>query len=204
MFRESGEVDTIISGMPVQPVTAQECEASAPDVCYELRAMVQARDFNNYAKRQTDPRYADSVLVMGNCAIESFLLHYRALREFFSSIQKRADYDLKATDYLSTWQTCAIWVTDQKDIDRIHKRLAHLSTKRTTLDNNWDLAHMQGNVLHTFEEFISKLTPARQIWFQQVTDLIKQRKPAAAVVLGADSNSTASGGQPITIFPPFQ
>jgi hypothetical protein len=190
--------------MPLQPVTAQECEASAPDVCYELRAMVQARDLNNYSKKQTDPKYADAMLVMCNCAIESFLLHYRALREFFSSLQKKVADNLKGTDYLSTWQTSAVWVTNQVDIDRIHKRLAHLSTKRTTLDNNWDLAHMEWNVSQTFEDFISKLTPGQQLWFQEATDLIKQRKPAAQAVLGADSSSTASGGQPLMIFPPFQ
>jgi hypothetical protein len=189
---------------PLQAVTAQECEASAPDVYYEFRAMVQARDLNDYAKKQNDPKYTDSVLVMRNCAIESFLLHYRALREFFSSHQKIKGDSLKATDYLSTWQTSAVWVTYQKEIDRIHKRLAHLSTLRTTLDNNWDLAHMEWSVSQTFEDFISKLTPDQQVWFQQATDLMKQRKPAAAVVLGADSNSTASGGQSMMIFPSFQ
>jgi hypothetical protein len=165
--------------------------------------MVQARDLNDHAKKQTDPQYADSVLVMRNCAIESFLLHYRALREFFSSNQKRIADNLKATDCLSTWRTSALWVTDQTEIDRIHKRLAHLSTKRTTLDNNWDLAHMEWNVSQTFEDFIAKLTAAQQAWFQQATELIKQRKPAAAVALGADSNNTASGGRAMTIFPPF-
>jgi hypothetical protein len=189
---------------PLQPVTALESEDSAPDVCYELRAMVQARDLNDHAKKQTDPQYSDSVLVMRNCAIESFLLHYRALREFFSSIPKRIADNLKATDYLSTWQTSALWVTDQPEIDRVHKRLAHLSTKRTTLNNKWDLAHMEWSVSQTFEDFIAKLTPAQQTWFQQVTDLIQKRKPTAVVVLGADSNNTASGGQPLMIFPPFQ
>jgi hypothetical protein len=188
---------------PLQPVTAQECEDSALDVCYELRAMVQARDLNDYAKKQTDPQHADSVLVMRNCAIESFLLHYRALREFFSSIPKRIADNLKVTDYLTAWQTSTVWVTNQTEIDRIYKRLAHLSTKRTTLDNNWDLAHMEWSVSQTFEEFIGKLPPAQQPWFQQATELIKQRKPTTAVVLGADSNSTASGGQAITIFPSF-
>jgi hypothetical protein len=188
---------------PLQPVTAQECEDSAPNVCYELRAMVQARDLNDHAKKQTDPQNADSVLVMRNCAIESFLLHYRALRDFFSSQQKMKADDLKATDYLSTWQTSALWVTDKAEADRINKRLAHLSKLRTTLRNDWDLAHMEWSVSQTIEDLITKLTPARQAWFQQATELIKQRKPAAAVVLGADSNSTASGGQPMTIFPPF-
>ena len=61
---------------------------------------------------------------------------------------------------------------------------------------------MEWSVSQTFEDFI-KLTPAQQAWFQQATELIKQRKPVAAVVLGADSNSTASGGQPMTSFPPF-
>jgi hypothetical protein len=166
--------------------------------------MAQARDLNQFAKQQADPQYADAVLVMRNCAIESFLLHYRALSEFFSSIPKRIADNLKAADYLSTWQTSAVWVTDQSEIDRIHKRLAHLSTKRTTLDNNWDLAHMEWSASQTFEDFISKLPPAQQLWFRDATDLISQRKPTAAVVLGADSNSTASGGTPLMIFPSFQ
>ena len=164
--------------------------------------MLQARDLSEYAKKQTDSKYADPVRVMRNCAIESFLLHYRALREFFStSIPKRIADNLKAADYLPTWHTSALWVTDQNEIDRIHKRLAHLSTKRTLLDNNWDLVHMEWNVAQTFEDFISKLMPAQQAWFQQVTQLVQQRKPAVTVMLGADSNSTASGGQPTMIFP---
>jgi hypothetical protein len=186
-----------------QVATSRECEASAANVYYELLAMVQARDFNSHAKRHTDPKYKDGVVVMRNCAIESFLLHYRALREFFSNVPKTKSDTLKASDYVGMWQTSSLWVAGQQKIDRIHKRLAHLSTSRTSLDNNWDLAHMESNVLRTFEEFVSKLTPVRQTWFQPATDLIKQRKPMAAVVLGADSNSTASGGQPMMIFPPF-
>lgn len=116
----------------LQPVTAQECESSAPDVSYELRAMVQARDLNDHLKRFTDPKYTDSVMVMRNCALESFLLHYRALREFFSGLRKMQADNLRATDYLSTWQTSAAWVADQNEVNRIHKRLAHLSTLRTT------------------------------------------------------------------------
>jgi hypothetical protein len=166
--------------------------------------MVQARDLNDHAKKQIDPQHAEAVLVMRNCAIESFLLHFRALREFFGSHQKMKADDLKATDYLSTWQTSAIWVTDKAEGERINKRLAHLSKRRTTLDNKWDLAYMEWSVSQTFEEFIAKLTPAQQqSWFQQATDLMQKRKPAAAVVLGADSNSTASGSQAMTIFPPF-
>jgi len=190
--------------MPPQPVTAKECEDAAPDLCYELRAMAQARDLNAYAKQQTDPKHTDSMLVIRNCAIESFLLHYRALREFFSSLSKTNPDNLKARDYLPTWQTSASWVTGQQEIDRIHKRLAHPSRKRQTLDNNWDLAHMEWSVIQTFEDFISKLAPHQQLWFQEATDLLNKRKPASAVVLGADSNSTASGGQPIMTFPPFE
>jgi hypothetical protein len=182
-------------------VTAKECEASAPDVVYELRAMVQARDFSTHIRQNTDPTYADPITVMRNCAIESFLLHYRALREFFSSHPKIKADNLKATDYLATWQTSAVWVTNQTEIDRLHKRLAHLSTLRTTLDNDWDLAYMESGVSRTFEDFISKLTPVEQTWFQDATDLINQRRPAAPVVLGADSNSTASGGPPTMTFP---
>lgn len=190
--------------IPVLPITAQECEDAAPHVCYELRAMVQARDLNDYAKKQIDPKYVDAATVMRNCAIESFLLHYRTLREFFSNHPKLKADSLKAIDYFSTWQTSAAWVTDQNEIERIHKRLAHLSTQRASLDSNWDLAHMEWNVSQTFEDFVSKLTPTQQAWFQAATDLIKQRKPITAVVLGADSNSTASGGQPMMIFPQFQ
>jgi hypothetical protein len=190
--------------MPPQPVTVQDCQDAAADVCYELRAMAQARDLSAHAKQQTDPKYAESVLVIRNCAIESFLIHYRALREFFSSLPKTNPDNLKATDYLSAWQTSVKWVTEQKEIDRIHKRLAHLSRKRTTLDNNWGLAHMESNVSQTFEDFISKLAPDQQLWFHEATDLIMRRKPTSTVLLGNDSSSTASGGQPIMIFPAFQ
>jgi hypothetical protein len=179
-------------------------EAAAPHIYYELLAMVQARDLNNHAKKyKGNTTYPGADVVMQNCAIESFLLHYRALREFFNDKEKHKADDIKAKDYLPTWTASDTWLTYQNEIDRINKRLAHVSVLRKTLDHDWDLAHMEWNVSRTFEDFISKLTAVHQVWFADVTTLLGLRRPASAAILGADSNSTASGGTPMMIFPPF-
>ena len=186
------------------PHPADVCEETAPHIYYELLAMAQARDLNNHAKKyKGNLSYPGADVVMQNCAIESFLLHYRALREFFNGNEKHKVDDIKAKDYLPTWLASDAWLTNQNEIDKINKRLAHVSVLRKTLDNDWDLAHIEWNVSRTFEDFISKLTAVQQVWFADATTLLSRRRPAAAAILGADSNSTASGGIPMMIFPPF-
>jgi hypothetical protein len=187
------------------PHTQQECTDAAPDVCYELLAMVEARDLATHAKKQTAPDYANGSTVMQNCALESFLLHYRALREFFNDSDKKKADDIKAVDYLPAWQTSATWLNDATEGDRIHKRLAHLSTLRTTLDSKWDFEQMERNVSGTFEDFISKLPQDRQAWFSEATTIITRRKPVTLVATLGDSNSTVSvtSGMPV-LFPDFK
>lgn len=187
------------------PHTQQECADAAPHVCYELLAMVQARDLATHAKKQTATDYANGSTVMQNCALESFLLHYRALREFFNHSDKKKADDIKAVDYLPGWQAPATWLNDATEGERIHKRLAHLSTLRTTLDNKWDLERMERNLSDTFEDFISKLPQDRQAWFSEATAILIRRKPVMRVATLGDSNSTVSVTSGMTVlFPDFK
>lgn len=164
--------------------------------------MVQARDLDAHAKKQNDPQYAQGATVMQNCAIESFLLHYRALREFFGNSSKNKPDDIRASDYLDTWQSTATWLNDEHERDKINKRLAHLSTLRTTLDNEWDFPHMQWNVSQTFEDFISALAPDQQVWFSKVTTVLSQRRPTT-IELGSTSSTVSMTG-PFILFPDFK
>jgi hypothetical protein len=187
------------------PHTQQECEDAAPHICYELQAMVQAHDLDTQAKKQVDPQYKEGAAVMQNCAIESFLLHYRALRTFFNDTDKIKADDIKALDYLATWQTSATWVSDKQEGDRINKRLAHVSTLRKTLDNDWKLDEMEREASRTFEDFISKLAPDQQIWFKDATAVLTQRRPTPLLVtatLGSSSN-TMSVTTATVLFPDF-
>jgi hypothetical protein len=168
--------------------------------------MVEARGCHTYAKQETDP---DAVRVIGNCSLESFLVHYRGLREFFRR-GKRFDDDLRATDYLPKWNPSDAWLSDDETdptttIARINKRLAHLSTMRPTLHPKWELDKLEQNALKTFEDFIRQLPAAEQLWFQKATELINRRKLDAPVLtLGPESASTASGSKATIIAWPLK
>ena len=163
--------------------------------------MVQARDLNNHTKQYgSDPACADAAAVMRNCAIESFLLHYRSLREFFNGDNKTKVDDIKAFDYLPTWKSSAAWVNDKTEASRIHKRLAHISTLRKTLDNNWDLAIMERNVFQTLEDFIATLAPEQKSWFSNAVTILKQHTPPSVAMLG-DASHTLSVTRGTVTFP---
>jgi hypothetical protein len=68
-------------------------------------------------------------------AIDSFLVHYRSLVEFFLHTTKKPRYrkdDIRAEDYVATWTTPSLpeWTNWKDDM---HILLAHLSTKRNEI-----------------------------------------------------------------------
>src|SRR3954451_10209143 len=133
------------------PPTPQQLKDMAPHIYHEVMALMQSRDLLNHAKAQhkavQDKVLRDASQVGINCALESFLLHYRNLREFLNDEVKQSKKDkttgklesddVKAKDYTidSNWKTAAPWASDKDEGKRLHKRLAHITIARLTLDD---------------------------------------------------------------------
>lgn len=187
------------------PPTPQELKDMASHIYHEVMALMQSRDLLNYAKAQhkaaQDKVLQDASRVGMNCALESFLLHYRNLREFLNDEVKQSKKDkatgklesddVKAKDYTidPNWKTAAAWTSDKDEAKRLHKRLAHITTARLTLDDKWYLESMEGNALRTFEEFVSAISDERKAWFEKASSAIMARVRPVMATLGESSNT---------------
>lgn len=113
--------------------------------------------------------------IVHNIAIESFLVHFRNLRDFFYpplgawTDPKGAD-DVVAFDYCESWdKTAKDWqevVPSEKD--RINKQLAHISYIRPNLDPNWPITQMLAAIRKSFLVFVDTLPAERRKWFDVV------------------------------------
>jgi hypothetical protein len=181
-------------------LTTQQLEATAPDVTYEVLTMIQAYDLYVYGgQRASRSQYADAYNAMANCALESFLLHYRALKEFLSDTRKKNSDDIKATDYAPGWKASGAWLADKGETGRIHKRLAHITSGRANLNGLWNPRQMQQQVLQAFGELIRALPAVAKPWFASIEKALSERQNR---VTGAISNSTVSVTAARILFPP--
>jgi hypothetical protein len=192
------------------PPTRQQLEQITRHICHEVTALIQARDLHDHAQRQKADPKADqgACQVAINCALESFLLHYRALREFLNNKPKytypapitreRKSDDVKASDYIPTWKPALSWSEDEDEGQRLNKRLAHISIKRITLDDRWKLPVMESNALATFEQFIGSLPDQVKNLFELAINAINRHNPKMVSTL-ADSSSTIT----VTTYPIF-
>lgn len=187
------------------PPTLQQLKDMAVHIYHEVMALMQSRDLLNHAKAQhkaaQEKVLQDACQVGINCALESFLLHYRNLREFLNdevkqskknkATRKLESDDIKAKDYTidPNWKTVAPWVSNEDEGKRLHKRLAHVTTARLTLDDNWYPESMEGNALRTFEDFVSALSDERKAWFENANKAISARVRPVMATLGESSNT---------------
>jgi hypothetical protein len=187
------------------PPTPQQLKGMASHIYHEVMALMQSRDLLNHAKAQQkaaqDKVLQDASQVGINCALESFLLHYRNLREFLNdevkqskkdkATEKLESDDIKAKDYTidPNWKTAAPWASDKDEGKRLHKRLAHITTARLTLDDKWYPESMEGNALRTFEEFVSAISDERKAWFEKASSAIMARVRPVMATLGESSNT---------------
>jgi hypothetical protein len=187
------------------PPTPQQLKDMAAHIYHEVMALMQSRDLLNHAKAQhkaaTDKVLQDTCQVGINCALESFLLHYRNLREFLNDEVKQSKKnkgtgklesdDVKAKDYTidPNWKTAAPWASNKDEGKRLHKRLAHVTTARLMLDDKWYPESMEGNALRTFEDFVSALSDERRAWFENASKAITARVSPVMATLGESSNT---------------
>lgn len=104
--------------------------------------------------------------------LESWLLHLRALYEFFKTHDRQGN-DRRAVDYFEADSTKAAQIAglapvkdswEDARIREIHKALAHIARGRSKLNTNWterDLALVRPRL----EIFFRVLDPARRPWF---------------------------------------
>jgi len=113
-------------------------------------------------------------------ALESFLVHYRNLRDFLFPTKpvkqpdpqdKRALDSVLALDFNQAWQKEA---KDWKEVvhnerERINKQLSHVSYARSQLDPEWPLPKMKSALMQVFKEFLEGLPGERRQYFSQLT-----------------------------------
>ncbi len=106
-------------------------------------------------------------------AIESFLVHFRNLREFLypSDLTWRCSDNVVACDYDSCWnktdedwKPCSI-----NERERINKLLAHISYSRNEadpkFDPDWPIRTMRDRMTRGLTTFIATLQLEQQKWF---------------------------------------
>jgi hypothetical protein len=192
-------------------MTKQErIEASIKDICYEVTSLLQASEFYHQArlKRDWSPDREKREIgkSMCNITLESFLLHYRNLNEFLHNMG--TGDSVNAKDYASTWNFKRITqnnpnakqhpnLADQTQISRIHKRLAHISGKRSDLDSSWMLPQMLERVCEVFEDFVRLVPEPQKSGFDEAKKAIQQHKVMTVqTVLTGSANRTDSAQIP--------
>jgi len=180
-------------------LTMQQLEITAADITYEVLTMIQAYDLYVYGgNRSSRPQYAQAYQAMANCALESFLLHYRGLKEFLSDTQRKNSDDIKATDYVTGWKASGSWLADKGETERIHKRLAHITTTRGNINGLWNPDQMQQQVLVAFDELIRALPERAKPWFSVIEKAILEKRRN---VTSATANGTLSVTAATIMFP---
>ena len=99
--------------------------------------------------------------VIGNSLLESFLLHFRNLRDFFYP-EKPHQYDVLAEHFLVNWndKRPEMPETFSKLRDNVNKRVAHISYKRLEFLNerDWPTQDMLNDVKKVWDSFYNGLT----------------------------------------------
>ncbi|PYP88926.1 MAG: hypothetical protein DMG65_14460 [Candidatus Angelobacter sp. Gp1-AA117] len=115
---------------------------------------------------------------LNNALLESFLIHYRNLYDFFYPefpSRKRLPHDVAASDYLPNPKQ---WRKRRPDLDRkrvvenrerVNCLLAHLTLRRLKYKNrSWPDRKMANTIEALIEEFVKELPRGRRPWFRSV------------------------------------
>lgn len=143
-------------------------EMARRHISYEIKMMRELAE--GLQGRGVGPR------TMRNALLESFLIHYRNLFDFFYPENKRRlPFDIAASDYLPDRKR---WRHSRPDVDmkqvaenreRVNCLLAHLSLRRLKYRNrSWPDKKMTRNVEALLDEFFSELPKKRKPWFRSV------------------------------------
>ncbi|MHC2067587.1 hypothetical protein ACYFX5_08945 [Bremerella sp. T1] len=133
---------------------------NASFVVYELEAL--RKSFEILIELQKDSRigtgHGPNSKWEINIHLESFLLHFRQLRDFFYGIKNPHRDDLFATDFITDWdEECPSFIADLRG--KLNASLAHISTQRSQYmppNDDWELEKMTAMLRKTIDKFDRK------------------------------------------------
>lgn len=132
-----------------------EKEQSVEHIFYELQMLLDCRVlFENAAERYRQASTVEDQMIWSatqNAILESFLLHFRNLKQFMDN-QKYAK-DLKARDYSPAWLPDPS-LADALEDTRVNRKLAHLSYDRVGGARGWNLESMEKRICSAFQKFL--------------------------------------------------
>lgn len=136
--------------------TSEDLQSGAVSIRYEFSML------NEIAKIW--PRIGEFPPLFQNMAIESFLVHFRNVRDFLFSANPLND-DVVASDFNSkAWSIDSSGWTETvpHERDRINKQLSHVSYLRGYYDKQWPIPAMAGALARKFTEFLKILPKDKQ------------------------------------------
>ena len=107
--------------------TSQELRDAVRHIRYEVNQMIQAKQLYEQSGSGDQSQR--------NAYLESMLIHVRNLCEFLACAEQARNDTAICSDFGFPAQE----PLDRAEIRRIHKRLAHPSYSRDSLDEEWDL-----------------------------------------------------------------
>ena len=137
-----------------------------------------------------------------NMALESFLLHFRNLRDFLCPSLLNGhhkDDDAFASDFIDKFDISDVGNPTkfpEEEQKKLNKMLAHISDERVRYiearDYNWDTSEILVRVLGEMRRFVESLAENRRGWFPSIADLKGAENDALARIemSGPVSNST--------------
>ena len=112
-----------------------------------------------------------------NAMLETFLIHYRNLLDFFYADKKRSlAHDVRAADYVidaKRWRERRPRMDKEasSNRERVNAQLAHLTYRRLRYDErNWSDRRMLRQIEELLAAFAAELPPRRRKWFQRALE----------------------------------
>lgn len=112
-----------------------------------------------------------------NALLETFLIHYRNLLDFFYADKKHwLRHDVKAADYVADareWRARRPRMDKEasSNRERVNAQLAHLTYRRLRYDQrNWSDRRMLRQIEELLDGFVCQLPPHRRRWFQRAME----------------------------------
>jgi len=139
--------------------SANELSVAAGDVNYEMTMLRECSE-------RLRPPPSDPVLK--NALIESYLLHLRNLFHFLGVREQghRRGTDVLAAHFVEPWKPPDCPAALRGQMDRVNKRLAHLTYERPMMSDQWDERALTGAMAGLVGKFLPALKE-HQGWFQE-------------------------------------
>lgn len=151
-----------------------ELKEAAGHVVYEVVTLLDASHFVGVS--MTSPASEPT----SNIALESYLIHYRNLRDFLCpDLKVLHPSDVIASDYLDLENPAEFGSRTILEVDklRINKLLAHITYERAQFEKDgnksWPVAEMTERIADGFDAVLnSDLTNERRAWFREVAEAL--------------------------------